>query len=648
MKKLGLIIIFLVFSFLVVLPGHAYAAEGEENPGNGEYAIIGYVIDIKVNEDNTFNITETITARFDVPKLGIYRKIPLTNEVTRLDGTRSANRARVTDITGTDIYKVYSSGGYKVIELGEPDDGVRSTGIKEYTISYVYNIGRDTGKGYDEFYFNLIGPEWDTTISNVSFTITMPKEFDSSKLGFSSGPVGSTTSNVVYEVNGNVITGSLNGMLKPGEALTVRLELPDGYFTDPGLNFDLLMILAIILPVLFAVLAFLLWFRYGRDDMVVETVEFYPPEGFNSAEVGFLYKGAAETIDVVSLLIYLANRGYLRIEETVEKALFSSVKGFKIIKVREYDGNNANEKLFFDGLFKYKVLGAQALSSIKDMASLTKLNVVEKTEVTQADLRNNFYTTLNAITASLNGKENKEKIFVKSSLNKSIIVVLMIITAFVLITIKPMSDYGDIDLLLPALIFPGIGFTILFGSLVSALKMPKLFGILFGGFFGGLPWAMIVLPALLEEPVFLLTYVLGMVCVVIMLFFIKYMKKRTVYGNEMLGRIKGFKSFLLAAEKPKLEALVMDNPSYFYNILPFTYVLGVSKKWIKKFETIALQEPDWYSGTSTFSTASFGSFMNSTMTSAASSMSSSPGGSGGSSGGGSSGGGSGGGGGGSR
>jgi hypothetical protein len=31
--------------------------------------------------------------------------------------------------------------------------------------------------------------------------------------------------------------------------------------------------------------------RFGNDEKVIETVEFYPPEGFNSAEVGFLYKG---------------------------------------------------------------------------------------------------------------------------------------------------------------------------------------------------------------------------------------------------------------------------------------------------------------------------------------------------------------------
>ena len=68
----------------------------------------------------------------------------------------------------------------------------------------------------------------------------------------------------------------------------------------------------------------------------------------------------------------------------------------------------------------------------------------------------------------------------------------------------------------------------------------------------------------------------------------------------------------------------MQNPVYFYNILPFTYALGVSNKWIKKFENIAMQPPQWYRGSGAFHSASFGRFMNSTMKSASSAMSSSP------------------------
>ena len=66
-----------------------------------------------------------------------------------------------------------------------------------------------------------------------------------------------------------------------------------------------------------------------------------------------------------------------------------------------------------------------------------------------------------------------------------------------------------------------------------------------------------------------------------------------IISFRMLGKIKGFKNFLETAEKSKLEELVMQNPEYFYNLLPYTYVLGVSNKWIEKFEDIALEAPHW-------------------------------------------------------
>ena len=68
------------------------------------------------------------------------------------------------------------------------------------------------------------------------------------------------------------------------------------------------------------------------------------------------------------------------------------------------------------------------------------------------------------------------------------------------------------------------------------------------------------------------------------------MPKRTKYGNELFGKVKGFKRFLETAEKPQLEGLVEQNPEYFYNILPYAYVLDVSKKWIDKFENIPMPQ----------------------------------------------------------
>lgn len=655
-NKFSFPLLFIFISLLVITPSKVNALSYNSNL---EYTLNSYDINIIVNENNTLNITEKIGAYFNVKKHGIFRKIPLKNEVIRLDGTTSRNRAKISDIKVSDNYSLSTESGYKVIKIG--DDNHTLTGQKKYEISYLYNLGKDTGKEYDELYFNLIGNEWDTIISNITFTIAMPKEFDSSKLGFSSGASGSTNSSkITYNVNGNIITGKYNGTLGSGEALTVRLELPEGYFVGASLNIDLMSILAIILPLLFVFITYLLWNKFGKDEQVVETVEFYPPQGFNSAEVGFLYKGNAESSDVISLLIYLANKGYIKIIETEEKSSFSASKDFKIVKQREYDGNNPNEALFLKGLFSSKT----SLSSMVDDYMENPQSVFETstnsaiTEVTAKDLYDSFYIVLREIITNIDSEKNKEKIFEKSSLNKGALVIVMMIATFLLITIKPVIEL-DSDMLLFAIFLHGVGFSMLLEMLFNKTPiLAKIFGLIWGLGFVGMLWAFMVLPALLVEPIYLIAYIIGLGCILTMALLFKAMPKRTKYGNEMLGKIKGFKKFLETAEKQKLEAMVMENPTYFYDILPFAYVLDVSDKWIKKFEVISLQAPNWYDGYSSFNTISFGNFINSTMSSATNAMASSPssnssGGSsggrssGGGSGGGSSGGGSGGGGGGS-
>ena len=623
-------IIYLLLPFLL-LPFNVNADEWLD------YVIDKYDINIIVNENNSFDITEKITAKFNTEKHGIIRNIPMRNNVTRLDGTTSRNRGKLTNLSVDDPYTLSKSNGNYVIKIGSPDYTI--TGEKEYTIKYNYSIGKDPLKGKDELYFNIIGTEWDTSINNVTFSIIMPKEFDSSKLGFSSGSMGSTRSdNIKYTVDDGIINGYLEDSLNAYQGLTIRLELPDDYFIV-NTTFEFGDYLLFFIPIIFLGISILLWSKFGRDEKPVETVEFYPPNNMNSLETGFLYKGKADNQDVTSLLIYLANKGYIKISEIEQKILFKTHKTFKITKLKDYDGNNFNEKLFLKGLFTKRP--TISLSSLFKGELNASAETENNTEVMASDLQDNFYMTMNAILGNINTKENKNKVIERSSTNKKVFLLLMIGISYILIAYKVLIDYGNIELLIPAIIFPSTGFSIMFSGLLSDTK--KISPVLFGLVFGGIPFAFMVLPALMNDVFYLIGYIIGILSVFGMFVCLRYLPKRTPYGNEMLGKLKGFKTFLETAEKDKLEALVLENPNYFYNILPYTYVLNVSDKWIKKFETISMKSPDWYDSTTPFNVTTFNSFMNETMSQASSVMSSSPSSSG--SGGGSSGGGSGGGGG---
>ncbi len=620
-----------------------------------DYILDKYDVNIVVNENNTLDITETITAYFNIEKHGIIRNIPLKNTVNRLDGTQYVNKTQVYNLKVNDKYKTSKKNGIYSIKIGSNYQTYK--GEKVYEIKYTYNLGNDPLKDIDELYFNIIGNEWDTVIRNITFTINMPKEFDSSKLGFSSGTIGSTQNdNIKYNVQGNTISGSYNGTLREREGLTVRLELPEGYFVGAKLKLDYTLCLMFIIPIVFLLYAVYTWHKYGRDDKVIETVEFYPPEGKNSLEVGFLYNGGADSKDVTSLLIYLANKGYIKITETNEISKKTNEKVFKITKLKEYDGNDINEQLFLAGLFVPKYSYDSLLKSDDELLK-------GRTEITSDDLYNNFYRTNYKILSNINAEENRKKILYENNYKRICTFLIMLIIIICLITIPPYNMYGSPELKSLSIFytllayFPLTAFLINKTDLSSTNKntnivsniITKLFIV---AAFGVAPFCLLILPSLLPEKIYLVSYISGIICYVGIVICFLNLDKRTKYGNEMLGKIEGFKNFLETVEKEKLEAMVTENPTYFYDILPYTYVLGISDKWISKFSSITLQKPTWYEGTSSFNNSTMESFISSTMHSMNSSMSSSPSVSsssgssgGGSTGGGSSGGGSGGGGG---
>ncbi len=611
-KKICFLLCSFFFCFLFLAPSSIAKAE--------DYTIESFDVDIKVSAQNTYRITETITADFTQAKHGIYRDIPLINDVQRTDGSTDRIAVKVSNIScGDDPYEVSREGDYCSIQIGDEDETI--IGEKVYTISYDYCMGNDVLSDADEFYFNVIGTEWKTSIKNVTFRIELPKDFDDISIGMSYGEEGSTdTEGLYYYREDNAICGELDTdiILEPYEGVNVRLVLEDGYF-DTVETTPIMAYVAIVLAILATILAFVLWWVFGRDDPVVETVEFYPPDGLNSLELAFAYRGKAVNNDVVSLIVYLAQKGYIEIKEGTGK------NSFTLIKKKDYEGVNINEQIFMAGLFEKK-------------------DVVNK-----KDLKNSFYKTVDKIVKNMNSKQNKEKIFHANSLNKSWIIYLLSVVCFVLAGFIPVRDYEFSSL--TALIIPsavGIVFMIVIRISCTGEKLiSRISGLVLGLIVGAIMYLVLLADAFsYGDRIYQIAYMIVMVASMIAMVFCTYMSKRTPYGTQILGKIRGFKTFLATAEKERLETLVNDDPQYFYEILPYTYVLGVSDKWMKKFESITVEPPNWYTGNSisAFDVVVFNHFMSSAMSDATSSMTSKPSSS---SGGGFSGGGSGGGGGGS-
>lgn len=444
-----------VLAIVIIVSASYIYADSYDNP----YEITAYNVDITVAEDNSLHVKETITAYFNTSKHGIIRTIPLRGTLSRDDGNQSNYTAKVSNISINEKYsKSTTTDGSYLLELTIGDPSRTITGEKTYVIEYDYKYNIRNIKEYDELYYNIIGPDWDTTIDNVTFSIAMPKEFDESKLGFTYGRVNEDlTGNVEYEVNGNIVTGRLNEILEPSNAFTVRLELPEGYFSEL-VDYDYYYQLGCIaIFVLVIVATVIMWFKFGKDKPLVETVEFYPPDNLNSLEIGFAQKAYVTSEDITSLLIYLANKGYLKIDEFEATNQIFNTQSFKITKLKEYDGDNENERIFFNGLFK------------------------KGDEVTLSDLKYSFYTTQNRIARNINSKKNKDKILDKLSSKAQ-----KITSIFIAITFFVISLYYVYAVSLP--IFPVILFPILFmymmymviKSIISCFTSKKITSIITG------------------------------------------------------------------------------------------------------------------------------------------------------------------------
>lgn len=100
----------------------------------------------------------------------------MKNKVQRLDGTTSNNRVKVNDISVSDKYFLSKNNGYQVIKIS--DNNKKLIGKNDYNISYLYNLGKDKSEDYDEFYFNLIGSEWDIDLKVILIVVILLVFFD--------------------------------------------------------------------------------------------------------------------------------------------------------------------------------------------------------------------------------------------------------------------------------------------------------------------------------------------------------------------------------------------------------------------------------------------------------------------------------------
>lgn len=524
------------------------------------FYIENYDVIMNVTKQKQVHITETISAYFTQSSHGIYRDIPHKN------GT-------ITNINVSENYTVEENSGVTNIKIGYPYRYVNGRHV--YTISYDYNIFDNK----NEFYFNIIGTEWTTQINHATFKITMPETVDPSKVGLSIGSYGTVGFNggAQFQINDNIISGEISHHLYPGEGATIRIELPQNYFEKTHNIIGYILICLICITTL---ISFIIWYIFGKDEKAIPFVNFYPPKGMNTLEIEIAYKEHASTQGLVAMLITLAQRGYIKI---VNK----SNDDFSIYKIKNYDGTDKLEHLFMLALFKQN----------KNTTSVSKWEL-EKSTI--------FYKECENIIEIANSKKNN--LYEKSSLNWTLRIIMFLCLAInICVTSFAIANFNisEITSLLPILIWAIVALTI---TIINFQKQPWI--IIWGILMSGVPLLGLCLQILNVAPLNLPVVILGAICTIICFICLYHLRKRNDYALRLLAHLLGFKKFIDTAEKHRLQSLVDQNPQYFYDVLPFAYLFGISDKWIKKFEEIMTIQPDWYSGQA-LNSRTFHSFSNS-------------------------------------
>lgn len=581
MKKTLILCIAAIIFILTIMTVPAFGAEA--------FNITSYNIDMTVYDDNSYAVIETIHVIFTEQRHGIIRSLPL-----------KTNRGKTALISDIDVFDHKFStekiSNKMEIKIGDPD--TYASPSEKYTMGYVYTIGDDYLNDRDELYWNLIGNDWDCTIENVTFKINMPKSFSPDRLYFTHGQKGSTKHDGVdWSIDGSTINGSLTITLKPNDSLTIALPLPEGYFSQAERINNNSLPYGWVLSIVCVAAGIALWGFLGRKKQIFPTVEFYPPQGLTSADVGFLIDGRVDSFDITSLIIYWADKGYLSITEEKVKKMFGTKKIFTLTKIRDIpDASHDYEKEMFEGLF---FMG-------------------DGVNVRTEQLENKFYAVGERVKkqVKLSFEDNEEtRIFSKTNiLCRGLLLFTGVVSTlpFSYRAMKESGNVGEAELLLKSIILSA-AIMASFYFLMHILKNWK--GIKKGEKFIQLFFALAFCGAVCGTYIYslsssgsVLTAAISLISAAILGIMTNLCNRRTKLGMWYEEKLIGFKEFIKVAELDRIQLLVDENPNYFYNVLPFAMVLGVTDKWAKNFDSIMKEPPNWYYSSSLqgrFSTFSF-------------------------------------------
>lgn len=539
-----------------------------------------YHTEIQVQPDNSYLVSENIEVTFYTDRHGIYRYVPQKGIITEMNEDGSLTdipyyaRFDAEQTAASTTLKVSSNNGNKVFQLGNAESTVY--GDRDYSLQYY--VTPVTSRGYRQIYYNIFPTGWQNEIpSGSSFRITFPGEIDTEALQLYYGQYGERmdgNSIVSLTWNGNSVSGELKEALPTGTGLSFYVPVSSDYFTEVHTFIPENRILTAIAVSVFLLLM-VLFFVFGRDRQIIPSIQFRPPAALDSAAVGYIVDGNVSDTDVISLLIFWADKGYIKIRENAKSKMYFTKLQELPDHVPEY------EKTLFSAIFgKYSPIGENVFVS-----SL------------QYKTASSFAKTKEQIKAAYS-----ERVYTKSSraarVAGTVLCAVPLFSLTIYLVIYTMTNW--FIFVLPVLYLTGV---ILFQRTVdywySQAKSPRM---VLGSVSVALSvtavtaYAFVYGSRMLQDQMisFFLALLAAAVSSLAGIILTGFMKKRTDECVEWMGYLAGLRDFIETAELERMRVIAKETPHLFYHILPYAYVFGLTDLLLEKMKNLALPGPEWF------------------------------------------------------
>lgn len=540
---------------------------------------------VRVGKDGSYTVTESIGVVFLNPRHGIYRNIPLTGISTGKDKKKSYYYTEfklISNDSDSDLTVDDESSYVAQLRFGDEDKEVNHG---TYSFTYKLTPQYQDSKN-DLLYYNIFPSEWKNKIpQNSSFSIQFPKKIDLKKLKFYYGENGEIKDatkilDLKYDEKRNHVAGVLKQDLDLGEGITCYGNLGNGYFTRTNQIQSKYQFVLYVSIVIF-ILTSLMFVFFGRSKRIKTTTATYqPPYGIDSAIAGYIWKGRLTDKDVLSLIYYWADKGYIKICELGRDDM-------ELMKLQDLPNDTPEyQKIMFQKLFEENPYGV-VLSSLKYKFADTMKKV--KNEIT-GEYSKRIFTRTSKIASFATAILSLIPLILFNLVNGVYCIQGIIPSFFIFLIIfirKLLASYNGFD------------------KYKTKTETEKLTSFLTEDLFLIFMYAVYAYQyveivqkgeAYDYTNIFYVTLIFSLIEMIYLFFMMRRIKE----NNTTMNQLMEFHNFMQSADHREFSNMADTNPEIFYHILPYAMAMNEYEEYTKKLDMLTLRSPDWYESDSTY------------------------------------------------